>query len=86
MFWVKTDAHHADLVEWMAGTVRAELGDAVANHRLSASGHCTAAIRCTTCDASEECRLWMDSHAHPEGPPAYCRNRDFLERLSHAEA
>ena len=86
MFWVKTDAHHADLMKRMAETVGAELGDAVANHRLSASGHCTAVIRCTTCDASEECPHGMDSHAHPEGPPAYCRNRGLLERLSHAEA
>ena len=86
MFWVKTDAHHADLVEWMAGTVGAELGDAVADHRLSASDYRMAVIRCTTCDASEECRLWMDSHAHAEGAPSYCRNRDLLERLSYAEA
>ena len=73
-------------MERMAETVGADLGDAVAKHRLSASDYRTAVIRCTTCDASDECRHWMDSQAHAEGAPAYCRNRDLLERLSHAEA
>jgi len=86
MFGVKTVAHHAGLVERMAETVGAGLGDAIADHRLSASEYRTAVIRCTTCDASEECPHWMDSHAHAEGAPAYCRNSDLLDRLSHAEA
>ena len=86
MFGVKTIAHHAGFMERMAETVGADLGDAIADHRLSAADNCTAAIRCTTCDASEECSHWMDSHAHAEGPPAYCRNNDILEQLSRAEA
>jgi hypothetical protein len=86
MFGVKTVAHHAGLMERMAERVGADLGDAVAEHRLSASDYRTAVIRCTTCDASDECGHWMDCHAHAEGAPAYCRNRDLLERLSHAKA
>ena len=86
MFGVKTIAHHAGFMERMAETVGADLGDAIADHRLSAADDFTAVIPCTTCDASEECSHWMDSHAHAEGPPAYCRNNDLLEQLSRAEA
>ena len=86
MFGVKTVAHHAGLMEQMADTVGADLREAVADHRLSAADYRTAVIRCTTCEGAEECAHWMESHAGAEEAPAYCRNRDLLERLSHAEA
>jgi hypothetical protein len=86
MFGVKKVAHHAGLMEQMADTVGADLREAVADHRLSAADYRTAVIRCTTCEAAEECPSWMDSHAGAEVAPAYCRNRDLLERLSHAKA
>lgn len=86
MFGVKTVAHHAGLMEAMAETVGSDLGDAIADHRLSASDYRTAVMRCTTCEASEECPHWAESHAGAEATPAYCRNRDLLERLSRAEA
>ena len=73
MFGVKKVAHHAGLMEQMADTVGADLREAVADHRLSAADYRTAVIRCTTCEGAEEA-------------PAYCRNRDLLERLSNAKA
>jgi len=85
MFGVKTVAHHAGLMEQMAETVGADLHEAVAEHRLSAADYRTAVIRCTTCEGAEECAQWMESHAGAEAAPAYCRNGDLLERLSHAE-
>ncbi len=86
MFGVKTIAHHAGLMERMADTVGADLREAIADHRLSAAEYRTAVIRCTTCDGAEECPHWIDSHAHAERAPAYCQNRDLLERISPAEA
>jgi len=86
MFGVKTVAHHAGLMEQMADTVGADLGDAIADHRLSAADYRTAVIRCTTCEAAGECPSWMESHAQAEEAPAYCRIHDLLERLSQTKA
>lgn len=73
---------HADLVNRMADTLGADLGEALLNGALSGSDLRSAVINCCACEATGPCRDWLADH--PQGAteiPAFCRNRDLMAAL-----
>lgn len=77
---------HADLMQRMADTVGADLGQAMQDGRLSAEGLRSAVLRCTSCDSVGACEHWLEAQEAGtiDAAPGYCRNADLLERLQHA--
>ena len=83
MGFLKRLDERADLMNRMAETVGANLGDAVIDGRLDATGVRSALVACARCNAAEECVHWMDEHADGAAhPPGYCRNSALLDRLA----
>lgn len=82
MLSLKKLDHHFGLMETVARKVGADLGDALAEGRISPETLRGAALRCTGCTHPDECAEWAD--AHPDGAdhaPSYCRNGLLMERL-----
>jgi hypothetical protein len=74
---------HADLVNRMAETVGADLGDAAIRGQIRPEEMRSAVLRCTACDSVEECGHWLDDHAEgAAAAPGYCRNKATLDRLA----
>jgi len=83
MGFLKRLDDRAGLMNRMAETVGADIGDAIIDGRLDAIGVRSALIACAGCGSAEECVHWMD--AHPDGAqhaPDYCRNATLLDRLA----
>jgi hypothetical protein len=75
--------HHAGLVNRMAETVGADLGDAIIAGTLSGQGLRAAVMSCCACDSTDACQDWLAAHADGAAEaPCYCRNRDLLAGLS----
>jgi hypothetical protein len=73
---------HADLVNRMADTVGADLGDAILTGALTGQGLRSAVLNCCNCEGGGECPDWLDAHAQGAAvAPDYCRNRDLLASL-----
>ncbi len=73
---------HAGLMNRMADTVGANLGDALARGDLSAIELRNAVVRCTGCEGAGDCGQWLDDHgAGAADTPSYCRNHEMLDRL-----
>lgn len=85
MGWMGKVARHADLVSEMAQTVGADIGGAMEEGRLDPARYRSAVMRCTTCEAAEECPGWMASHPGAAAAPGYCKNRDLMAALRVAE-
>ena len=74
---------HGKLVRSMAEAVDADLPAAIAHGDLSAEGLRGAVLRCTTCEAAEQCETWLAERGDTpaEATPDYCRNADLFARL-----
>jgi hypothetical protein len=73
---------HADLVNRMADTVGADLGEALLKGTLSGQGLRAAVLNCCRCEGGGECPDWLEAHAQgAEEAPDYCRNRALLAGL-----
>jgi len=74
---------HALLVQKMAETVEADLGEALIAGRIRPEGLRAAVLRCTRCEAADACEDWLDDHAATgaDVAPDYCLNRELLARL-----
>lgn len=77
----KLDRHTA-LVNRMAETVGADLGESLLAGRLSGPALRGMVLTCCCCKGAEVCPGWMAEHATgAEAAPAYCLNRDSLAAL-----
>ena len=73
---------HSGLMGRMVDTVGANLGNALARGDLSGQELRNAVVPCTGCEGGNDCGQWLDDHgAGAAEPPAYCRNRDLLDRI-----
>ncbi len=75
---------HANLVNRMADTVGADMGDALLDGRVRAQELRSAVLRCTRCDHVEKCVPWLGAHAESgaRSAPEYCSNRRLLSRVT----
>ncbi|QKV18000.1 DUF6455 family protein [Oricola thermophila] len=39
--------------------------------------------RCAGCGREDACQTWLETNAHPDEAPAFCKNHDMFERLKH---
>ncbi len=75
--------HHAGLLNRMAETVGADLGEALLTGALTGEELRSAVVNCCACDGAGACPDWLAEH--PEGAttaPVWCRNRDLLADLA----
>lgn len=72
---------HAELMSRMAEAVHADLGEALIRGELSGEELRSAVLRCTTCEAVEDCAQWVETAAPDAAVPGFCVNRDLMERL-----
>jgi len=73
---------HAALVGRMARVRHVDIGEAMAEGRLSAEAYRNAVLRCTRCESPEDCVQWLAEHAGGAGSvPRYCRNGQLFARL-----
>ncbi|WP_417588239.1 DUF6455 family protein [Pararhodobacter oceanensis] len=74
--------HHTDLITRMASTVNADFTIAMVDRRMSGQELRNAVFACVGCEGGARCPDWLEAHsAGAEDTPAYCRNRDLLQRL-----
>lgn len=73
---------HADLVNRMADTVGADMGQALLEGRLTGQELRGMVLNCCACEGAGDCPDWLADHkAGAEAAPGYCRNRDTLAEL-----
>ncbi|MFW2588559.1 DUF6455 family protein [Sagittula sp. SSi028] len=71
---------HAALVDRSAAAMGVALDDAIARGALRVDELGDAVLRCTGCSQPGYCSDMMDLCANTV--PAFCRNRDLLQRLA----
>lgn len=88
MTMLKKIDHHSALMQRMADTVDADLGDALISGHLSGDGLRSAVLRCTRCEASDFCETWLEvNETRKEATgtvpmaPDFCLNQDLMDRL-----
>lgn len=71
---------HEELLGRMADRLGVDLEEEIQSGRLPPEMMEVTVYRCMSCEAPEECRLWLDSCSGEvaQAPPPYCRNRDRL--------
>ena len=76
---------HADLVQRMAQSRGADLGDALLDGAVSAGDLRGAVLRCMLCENPDDCAAHLDA-AEATGTrpdvPGYCRNHDLMDRIA----
>lgn len=80
-FFKKLD-RASGLIGSMAETLHANLGQGLAEGRITGQDMRNAVMACMGCEGSGDCANWLSDH--PEGAkdtPDYCRNRSMLHRL-----
>lgn len=81
---VKIDnfARHSELLQKMASTLGADLGQAVLTDRLGYFPFQDMVYRCSKCPKVDACENWLQDHASgATETPDYCRNKHLLEGL-----
>lgn len=80
--------HHGALMQRMADTVDADLGEALISGQLSGEGIRAAVLRCTRCEAADFCETWLDVNearkaetGSAPSAPDFCLNQDLMDRL-----
>lgn len=76
--------HRAGVMTRMADTLGVDFATTIAQAPEAVREYRQAVMRCASCNHESECMAWMDSHAHAEAAPDYCRNKDILEGLAKA--
>jgi len=83
MFGMKTLDRHAELTRKMAESLDLDIGKSMLDGKLSALEYRGAVVSCTQCSNPDDCETWLEAHGDgAEAPPAYCRNKALLARLS----
>jgi len=73
---------HADLVNRMATTVGADLGEAMMRGQIGGTALRSAVLRCVGCEGGAECPDWLAAHqGGASDTPDYCRNRDLFAAI-----
>lgn len=72
---------HYWLMKGMARARGVDLGRAMAEGRLSATGYAGMVTACRNCTQAGGCRALLDTHEALATGPAYCVNRDRLTEL-----
>lgn len=75
-------AHHAALVERMAGTLGVDLSRAIEGGDISFDGVDDAVHSCMGCPDPEGCAIWLGDHTEgANAAPEICQNRVLFKQL-----
>ncbi len=75
---------HANLVNRMADTVGADMGQALLDGRVTPQDLRGAVLRCARCEHVGKCVSWLGRHdaTGADATPAYCSNRRLMARVT----
>lgn len=78
----KTLKEHDALMSRMAATLGADLDEAELRGDLPPEMRSDMLLSCTSCSDPTACAHWLDTHAHADAAPDYCRNSEILADLA----